>query len=316
VLIVIGAIGAVAGVIGLVAHYYAPRSVYTLALAALSPYFLVPAVVAAVVFAIARGVSGWTGLAVSAVLVVWLAALQAPLFTAASAPAHGRDVVVLTANLRLGGADPHALVALVESHHVDVLMLEELTDEELAALKSAGLDRQLPYSQVAPGRQASGTGLYSRYPISDAHNRPDFGFWFVTARVAVPGLAVPITAVALHMFGPYPSDQTAQWEKDMRHLPGVLEGLPRDAPVLVAGDFNATRDAVQFRRVLQGGYVDAADQAGAGFTPTYPSDRWYPPVIAIDHVLTRGAVARTVDSLELRGSDHRSLLVTVRVPSA
>jgi endonuclease/exonuclease/phosphatase (EEP) superfamily protein YafD len=99
----------------------------------------------------------------------------------------------------------------------------------------------------------------------------------------------------------------------MQHYPAVLGGLP-GRTVLVGGDFNATTDDAQFRGILATGYADAAQQAGAGFTPTWPADRWFPPLIAIDHVLTRGAVARSVDSVRIPGSDHRALVVDVRIP--
>jgi endonuclease/exonuclease/phosphatase (EEP) superfamily protein YafD len=83
---------------------------------------------------------------------------------------------------------------------------------------------------------------------------------------------------------------------------------------VAAGDLNATPDIVQFRDLLVDGYADAAQQAGAGMTLTYPADRWYPPLIAIDHVLTRDAVATTADTIHISDTDHRALLVTVQVP--
>jgi endonuclease/exonuclease/phosphatase (EEP) superfamily protein YafD len=314
VLTTFGVLGALAALIGLIAYYHAPASVYALGLAAVSPYLVFGAVVAAVLFGISRGVTGWVGLGVCVALSAWFVVMQAPLFVATTAPP-GRDVVVLTANLRLGGTDPRALVAAVRTGHVDVLMLEELTPEESHALERAGLAELLPHAAQVTGYNAYGTGLFSRYPLEDTHSRRDFGFGFVTARVAIPGVAAAPTAVALHMYGPVPGSQTARWVHDLDHLPSVLRGLPADAPVLVGGDFNATRDVAQFRRLLQGGYADAADQAGAGFTPTYPANRFFPPLLAIDHVLTRGAVARSVDTIDLPGSDHRGLLVTVRLPS-
>jgi endonuclease/exonuclease/phosphatase (EEP) superfamily protein YafD len=233
----------------------------------------------------------------------------------ATAVPPGRDVVVLTANLRLGTASPSALVNTVRDHHVDVLMLEELTPEETAALHEAGLDKLLPYGRIAPRYNASGTGLLSRYPISDDRVRRDFPFALVTARVAIPGFSAPPTLIALHMFGPYPGAQTPTWVHDIEHLRSVLQEPPTDAPVIVGGDFNATTSVAQFRELLTGGYADAAEQAGAGLTPTYPANKLI-PLIAIDHVLTRGAVAHTADSVRLPGSDHRGLLVTVRLPTS
>jgi len=43
------------------------------------------------------------------------------------------------------------------------------------------------------------------------------------------------------------------------------------APLVVAGDFNATRDHRQFRDLWNStGYRDAGDDSGAGLMPTYP----------------------------------------------
>jgi endonuclease/exonuclease/phosphatase (EEP) superfamily protein YafD len=191
-------------------------------------------------------------------------------------------------------------------------MLEELTEAEQAALGAAGLDKLLPYHVSDPQGAALGTGLWSRYPLSEQTKRGDFSFAFVTARVAIPGVAHPPLAVAAHMAGPYPD--SADWLKDMAHLPSVLSSLADSASTLVGGDFNATPDVVQFRHLLRDGYADAADQAGAGVTATWPTDQWYGPVIAIDHVLTRHAVATSADTLSIANTDHRALLVKVAVP--
>jgi endonuclease/exonuclease/phosphatase (EEP) superfamily protein YafD len=86
------------------------------------------------------------------------------------------------------------------------------------------------------------------------------------------------------------------------------------AGMIIAGDFNSTPDMQQFRDLLTNGYRDAADQTGAGFVPTFPSDSWLPPALEIDHVLTRGATATSLTAVTIAGSDHRGLLTTVRIP--
>lgn len=80
--------------------------------------------------------------------------------------------------------------------------------------------------------------------------------------------------------------------------------------VIVGGDFNSTADVRQFLDLLTDGYRDAVEQTGSGFAPTFPSDTWYPPMISIDHVLARKATSASARN----GSDHRAVLVTVRVP--
>ena len=90
--------------------------------------------------------------------------------------------------------------------------------------------------------------------------------------------------------------------------------IAEPAAVIVAGDFNSTPDMRQFRDLLTNGYRDCANQTGAGFAPTFPSRTWHPPLITIDHVLTRQAACSSIRTLYVRGSDHRSLLATVDVP--
>jgi endonuclease/exonuclease/phosphatase (EEP) superfamily protein YafD len=83
----------------------------------------------------------------------------------------------------------------------------------------------------------------------------------------------------------------------------------RPLPVLIAGDLNATENTPQFRALLDVGYADAGDQAGAGPLPTYPTDRAVPALLGLDHVLTRHAAATSATTSELPGSDHRALCV-------
>jgi endonuclease/exonuclease/phosphatase (EEP) superfamily protein YafD len=154
--------------------------------------------------------------------------------------------------------------------------------------------------------------MWSRYPLSDQHNLPGYQLGVLTATVATPG--PDATFVAVHLLPPYPY-ASDEWRTELGHLHAALGRLPDRGPVLVAGDFNATTDHAQFRALLDHGYVDAADQTGAGYLPTYPNDRWYGPIIGIDHVLTRGSVVPDdVQTLGLSGSDHRALLVHAYLP--
>lgn len=311
-LIAFAVAGLLVGLIGIVSHYRAPGSTYSLALSAFAVYLGLGAVVSAVLFALQRTPLGWVGCAVAVAAVAWTAALQVPAYVAETVPDHGTDVVLMTSNLMVGAADPHAVVQAARSHDVDVLMLEELTPEIRHALHTAGLDDLFPYSVADPRESGAGTGLWSRHPLTDTNVRRDLGFSFVTARTKLP--TGETTLAAVHVFGPYPQPQFARWRSDIRAYPAVLHALPGQT-VLIGGDFNATSDDAQFRDVLGSRYLDAARQAGAGYTPTWPADRWFPPLITIDHVLTHGAVARSADTVEIPGSDHRALIVSVRIPN-
>lgn len=254
----------------------------------------------------------WPLLAASVVacgLVIWV---QAPSFVAEAPPGGTVSLEVLQANLKVGAADPAALVSLVRDHGVQVLATEELTTAEKQRLIAAGLADILPYRLTAT-RADGGVGIWSRYPLSGEHRIGGFELGALRATVTLPGQS-PATFVAVHVFPPYPFP-AGEWSQELARLRAVLDALPQGPPVVVAGDFNATVDHVQFRRLLGDGYGDAAAESGAGYTRTYPSDRWYPPLIGIDHVLTRGAVATRADTVDLPGSDHRGLLVQLALPT-
>jgi endonuclease/exonuclease/phosphatase (EEP) superfamily protein YafD len=310
VLTVLGAVLVLAGLGGYLVRFHAFGSAMTLGVAAATPYVETAALLGTLLMAVGRQ---WIGLAAGLVVVALCLSSQLWLFTSDDAPADAVHLSVMTSNLRLGEADATAVVDAVRHNQVDVLMLEELTPDEQQHLVDQGLDDLLPYHRSEPRESAGGTGLWSRYPLTEVAFPGGFTFALITARVDVPGVAAPVTAIALHMAGPVPDPH--DWTADIRRLPAALRTLPPGAPVIVGGDFNATPDTVQFRRLLRDGYRDAADQAGAGITATYPADRWYPPLLAIDHVLTRGgAVATGVKTITVRGSDHRALLVRVAVP--
>jgi endonuclease/exonuclease/phosphatase (EEP) superfamily protein YafD len=84
--------------------------------------------------------------------------------------------------------------------------------------------------------------------------------------------------------------------------------------VIVAGDFNATMDMRPLRRLLDAGYRDAAEQAGAGLARTYPNRAGRPAILGIDHILLHDCAATTAHTVGLGGSDHRALLATIVFP--
>jgi endonuclease/exonuclease/phosphatase (EEP) superfamily protein YafD len=295
---------------GLLTHFLSFHSNPLLAVAAFSTY---PMLAAPVALVLLLAVREWWVSGLALVVVGLCAALQIPLYLSQSAPADGARIVMMTANLRLGSADAAALVRLVREHHVDVLTVQELTPAEVERLKAAGLDSVLAHAQLDARGGGSGTGVYSRYAVEALPVPPGYQFAIVATRIDVPGLAAAPMVIGTHMPGPWPQNPSG-WVTDIDNLPRTLRGFASGNPsasVLVGGDFNATTDTAQFRKLLTDGYRDAAGQAGAGHTRTFPADTWYPPLIAIDHVLTRNAVATSAKTLSVPGSDHRALLTTI-----
>ena len=85
---------------------------------------------------------------------------------------------------------------------------------------------------------------------------------------------------------------------------------------ILAGDFNATLDHAELRRVLDTGYQDAAAQVGAGLHGTWPHGRRFPPPVTIDHVLADERLGvRAVSIHTIPGTDHRAVLAELELPA-
>jgi endonuclease/exonuclease/phosphatase (EEP) superfamily protein YafD len=228
---------------------------------------------------------------------------------------HGADVglTVMTANLLHGGADPDDLARVTADNDVDVLCVQEVHQTALDALADSLADR-LPHHHSRPGSQGGGSGVFSRFPLADRKEPPGFGFPPVMADVLVPTVREPgtrvITVLSFHGKAPLGNGGTHAWSADlalagrfMRQHPGSL---------IVAGDFNATREHRQFRDLLTGGFTDAAQDAGAGLLPTFPAEPRRIPLACLDHVLVgRGLTGIEVWTEPTTGSDHRAVIARI-----
>ncbi|NES28589.1 endonuclease/exonuclease/phosphatase family protein [Micromonospora terminaliae] len=254
---------------------------------------------------------------VAALAALALAGAVAPRAVGDDGPtADGPVLRLLTANLLKGGAEPARLVELVRTHHVDVLTVQEFTPQIAAELDRLGLATLLPYRSLQPEVGTTGSGLYARHPLSGTGFRRNEGFSFTQAygTVAVPG-APPLRVESAHPAAPYSVEVVPDWWTDLRAQP---HATPEGGLSVLAGDFNATLDHAPLRDLIDTGYVDAADAAGAGFSGTWgPYDGDPIPPVTIDHVLVDRRIAvRAVSVHDVRGSDHRAVLAELRLPAA
>ncbi|WP_430867749.1 endonuclease/exonuclease/phosphatase family protein [Demequina aurantiaca] len=278
----------------------------------LMPWVTVACVVPVVLSLAARA---WWLVAASAAVLALCVYWAVPMFTAQQAL--GEEVLtVASINLTYGGADADAVVALVKQRGIDVLAAQEVTPEAVEALRVAGLDDLLPFSEVAAEPGITGTALWSRTPLADAQTLERSsevealgGYVSQAVRGDIEVDGDTVTVFALHPAAPGPTVH-ASWEADLERL--TQELARQSEPTLVLGDFNTTRDHRAFRDIEALGFADAADQAGAGFLPTFPEGRGPWPFVAIDHALVghTDLVATSVETATVAGADHRALVVT------
>ena len=285
------------------------RGFPVVALIAYTPYVAGAAVVVTLVLVvIGRRLAG---VVAALAAVVLTSAVTERAIPDSEAQGDGPRLRILSANVARSRVEARTLTRMIREHRVDVLSLQELTPQLAARLSEGAAGRLLPHAAVRPGIEASGTGLLSRRPLAlrpmlrGQQNRT------AVAHTAWPGFG-SFEIVAVHPPPPTTTHLDA-WAPNLRALPRAGE---RRLPRVLAGDFNATLDHEELRRILASGYRDAAASAGQGLTGTWPSSGTLPPV-AIDHVLApaawRVASARVLD---LPGSDHRAVLAELAPPRA
>jgi endonuclease/exonuclease/phosphatase (EEP) superfamily protein YafD len=222
----------------------------------------------------------------------------------------GPTLRMLTANMRFGRGSAPALVALVRQTHADVLSVQELTPELVVALNRAGLGELMPHYMLEPGEAAGGTGLYARVPLRVAPHPLGTRFVMASATARFGG-GPPVALLAVHPAAPT-RGSVGVWDRDLRALPAAE---PHGRVQIMAGDFNATLDHADLRRVLDSGYEDAAAVVGAGLHGTWPEGRVIPPAVAIDHVLSdKRCGVRAVSVHTIPGTDHRAVFAELVLP--
>ena len=268
------------------------------------PYAVVPAAVAAVLFAIAGsriGALGAVGL-----LIVVVVTVAWPFI--ASGRRGGEPVLtIMTHNVLVGRGDPARILEVARRGGAQVVALQETTAECIAGLKAAGMDEEFPHSVLAPAEMWNGVALWSRFPLRDVLLTTHGELRRISARVAIDPARPDLdpTVICLHIDAPWPNDPHT-WVEQLAELREDLR--TRTGPVIALGDYNATLDHRPFRELLSEGCTDAVVVSRHWWTRTWPGVRRIPTLICIDHVISRGLRAASVSTARVHPSDHTALI--------
>jgi endonuclease/exonuclease/phosphatase (EEP) superfamily protein YafD len=258
----------------------------------------------------------WAAVAVAGLTAVGMAGLVLPraLPDFDKGPSGGVALSVLTVNMLYGEADPDQIVRLVQDNNVAVLAVQEFTPQGQAALTAAGITDLLPHQQLTAEPEASGSGLYSRYPmLTQASRRNNGGFQQAFATIQPTG-ATTVHIESVHPLAPAGPTMYAGWSTDIRQQPPAD---PRGTPRILLGDFNATLDHQELRDLIDTGYRDAAATVGKGLIPSWPSAGRFSGLVTIDHVLVdKRMKVQDVVVHSVTNSDHRAILASLTVPTA
>jgi endonuclease/exonuclease/phosphatase (EEP) superfamily protein YafD len=250
------------------------------------------------------------------VLVVVHVALLVPAIGTQPAPGWAADapkVTVLSANLYDANDRPADVADLLVASGADVLVLVEVDREVQSALDGVGIESRFPYHVRnefdGPGSVAE---IYSRYPITAGSTLSIAGNPTPSATIDLAG-DTTIEVLAVHVTSP--TNNVDNWGRELDAINDLLAASTR--PLVVAGDFNATRWNPQYTALLGQGVRDAVEARGRGLTFSWPVGRLLPfPVVRLDHALGNGSVAALANhDVRIPGSDHLGLLTTWAVRS-
>jgi len=223
-------------------------------------------------------------------------------------PAGAETLRVMTANVFHGEGDGIALVEAAAGEDVDLLVVEEIVDSQLAAMESAGIDELLPHRVGSPGNAGEGTMVFSRQPLGEPIRLDTtWDGWEMTMG--------DLTLLAVHPKAPTAPEG---WRADHAKILAAAEASDAD---LVIGDLNATVDHEPMRRLGDAGYRSATELANEGWQPTWPAygvmhvaGFEVPRLVQIDHVLVGPRLAALgTHTLTIPGSDHRALVAELAV---
>jgi endonuclease/exonuclease/phosphatase (EEP) superfamily protein YafD len=212
---------------------------------------------------------------------------------------------LFNANLRAANPDVGPIAEEIRAAAPDLVALQELDPDAAAGLRRSGVLARLPYRVTEIRYGASGIALWSRFPLADPQVLDIGGMSAIRATLVLGTRRLRF--YTLHVVAPVGQDRV-RWQAQHRRVGEELQRERR--PLVVAGDFNATRHHPSFRRLLRHGLADAHERRGRGWATTWPRHRSpLPPLMRLDHVLvTPEVVVRSVREGVGQGSDHRPIV--------
>lgn len=259
--------------------------------------------------------SRWALAAGAAVIVAaqlwWVAPQWAPFPHTVSLGAARAGLRVFDANVTWTNPDMTGVAAQIARAHPDLVVLEEITDDDVASLDATGVLDRFPWRLVAPSQFSEGMGLWSAVPIEGASVWDDAGHPALRAVLSPVGVGA-INLLVVHPYIPF-GRPVSQWRQELAAIAVAARAAPR--PLVVVGDFNATWDMPGLRAVASTGLRDAAVVAGAGWEMTWAPSPGIPALARLDHLLLSAPLGVvSYGEAPIAGGQHHALTIELAVP--
>lgn len=238
------------------------------------------------------------------------------------------DLRVLIANINTQNKSYQKVLDLVRLEKPDLAVFMEVDQAWQDQLDT--LSDLLPYSSGQTNPYNLGLLVYSNKSLTNTKIE-FFGTEKNTSVVTEIMVGTqPITVLATHPFPPVKSSffhsRNQQLDLIRQYLEDLRSEAARSQPphqIILAGDLNTTMWSPYYQRLVRKTNLKNA-RMGFGILPTWPTPGTYPTIpraltplfsIPIDHcLLSHGLDVTDIHIGTDTGSDHRPLIVDVRVP--
>lgn len=233
-------------------------------------------------------------------------AVAAPSHAIADVPSPG-SIRLFSANVRAGSDHVADVVAEARANGADLVVLQEIEPHDAVGLPDRGIGAGYGHAILDPLPGYFGGAVLSRWPIVGSSISVG-GYPMISARVSTPHGELDI--VNVHVVAPLDAEHHRRWSTQLVELRTLLAGA--ELPLVLAGDFNATPDHVELRRVAEAG--TGVGELERRSSATFPSGWPIPPLVALDHVIGSRDVSLVGSStVDVVGSDHRGLVVDIEL---
>lgn len=246
--------------------------------------------------------------------VVGLLLVLAQLFWSASefGLSRGADVAspalrIATANVLANNESVGVLFESLAARDADVVMLQEVTPEQLARVAATASYADYPHRILDARPGAHGSVILSQFPVTDGGVIWPGG-WPMTEAILEHPNGTAMRVINVHTIAPLSAENIGIWNQQFADLARIVGAS--DLPTVVGGDFNATAQHSGVRAIRALGLNDAHLDAGSGWGATFPAGTLMPSVLRLDRVLSTDSLkAGSIERLDPLGSDHRPLIV-------
>ena len=218
----------------------------------------------------------------------------------------GEPLRIVTANSSFRNTIPDEWARALVALDADVIVVQEYPHAIRDALWRAGVRERYPWQSVSLRPYSAGVAMFSRLAMRGT-SVPTFGEDGIAASVKVGDRWMRILNVHTAAL----PDRSA-WRDSFSDLERYLVDQP--APLIAAGDFNATLWHQPMRQLLDGPLRDAHADRHRALATTWPVGKPGAPFALLDHVLVTSTIdVRSVAERTLPGSDHRAVVADLLV---